>query len=418
MANEVKIEERLAAYVAAIEHELARRARSRYWRSVSRVSERVRRALLVVPRHRLLTGFYDWNKGRLPTWVPLNPDTPSLESLDQVYANTPLVIKISPDGMPVSSSSEPVLVAVMLELLQLAPGLNILEIGTGTGYNAALMAEIVGDQGRITTLEIQADVAECTGHLLYEAGYSNIQLHCADGFYGWPANAPYNRIVVTTCCSDISPYWLDQLRDKGWLLVPLMHGGKGAAPLTQVFPDGQGKVLALAGFGPAMGMLGGPGPWVEAPVPTSFPSAQGLPSQKLTRLVGEDWDVNCFLLHYHYFLALNEPNACLFWKSGLYQVLWADQGVAFLSRNADGWIMVAGSEDLCRRVEENYKEYKELGEPRVQDYRMEFVVRADPVEADGSVPRVRRVGPQEWVIERRFTTQRVWLPAPADAIRF
>lgn len=406
-----KIDERLAAYVAAVEQELARRARSRYWGRVSSLSGQVRQALLAVPRHRLLTGFYRWEGGR-PIWVPLDPHAPTDEDLKEIYANTPVVIKVSPDGFPLSSSSEPVLVVSMLELLELEPGMNILEIGAGTGYNAALLAEIIGDPEGVTTLEIQADIAERTRHLLLHAGYGSIRLHCADGFFGWGGGAPYDRIVATTCCSDISPHWLDQLGEEGWMLVPLMHGGKGTAPLVRVFADGSGEVLSLAGFGPAMGALGGPGPWGEASLPRSFPSAQELAGRKLTQVAGDDWDLDLFLLHFHYFLALNESNACLFWKSGVRQVLCDDEVMAgaFLLCGPDGEIKVAGNEELCRRVEENYKEYEEFGQPLVEDYRMKFSVRPSPLEATGAVGRVRRVGLREWVIERRFTVQRVWLP--------
>jgi len=413
MANEPRIDDLLATYVAAVEQELARRASSRYWETVGQLSERVRKALLAVPRHRLLEGFYRWEEGRLPTWVPLDPDAPGHEDLEQAYALTPIVIKVSPEGWAVSSSSEPVLVGIMLELLRLEPGLNVLEIGTGTGYNAALLAEIVGDQMRITTLEIQADIAEGTRHLLRQARYGNIQLHCADGFYGWPKSAPYDRIVATTCCSDVSPHWRDQLSEEGWILVPLMHGGVGVAPLTQVFADGRGRVLSLAGFIPGTGMLGGSEPWVEAPVPSSFPLARELPSQRLTRIGGRSSEErSSFLSHYHYFLALSESKACLLGKPGLWQVLWDDRvgASAFLFSDDDGWMRVAGDEKLCRHVVENYEEYKELGEPLVRDYRMEFVVHPCPLHENENAPRVARLGPREWIIERRFTTQRVWLP--------
>jgi protein-L-isoaspartate(D-aspartate) O-methyltransferase len=407
------MEDLLVRYVTEIERELEKRGRSRWWGPVTSFSENVRRALLTVKRHCLLDGLYKWEEG-VPVWVPLAPECPSEEVLKEyVYANTPVVTKVSPQGEPLSSSSEPVLVASMLELLELKPGMKVLEIGTGTGYNAALLAEIVGDQSLVTTLEIQSDVAERANRLLRAAGYGGVQVRCADGFYGWPEEAPYDRIVATTCCADISPHWLQQVAPQGWMLVPLCHGGKGWAPLTQVSPDGRGRVLALAGFGPATGMLADPGPWYQAPVPTSWPSGEGLTGRKMAWSSEDVWDFVLSLSHFHYFLALNDPGACLYWRSGVYQVLWDAKltAGAFLSRDNNEWVRVTGSQELGERLERNYREYKELGEPRVEDYRMEFLLRPAPREASRAVPGVRRVGPREWVIERRFTIQRVWLPA-------
>jgi len=172
--------------------------------------------------------------------------------------------------------------AFMLEYLELKPGMRVLEIGTGTGYNAALMAEIVGKQELVVTLEIQPDLAKQAKRLLRKAGYGGIQVYCADGFTGWPKCAPYDRIVATTCCADISPHWLEQLSPTGWILAPLYHGG--AAPLIQCYRDGRGRALNPAGFGPAQGMLSGSGPWAPTPEPRSWPLNHHLQGKKLLRL--------------------------------------------------------------------------------------------------------------------------------------
>jgi len=168
-------------------------------------SEPVERAFRRVERHRLLEGFYepdeeDW---RRYTKRELDPLSPGPEILKIIYSDKPLVIRLE-DGKPTSSTSQPALVAEMLELLELEKGMNVLEIGAGTGYNAALMGEIVGEAGHVTTIDIQEDVIERTGRLLKAAGYGEIEVVAQDGAYGYPPNQPYDRIVATVGCPDIS----------------------------------------------------------------------------------------------------------------------------------------------------------------------------------------------------------------------
>lgn len=395
------VQELLLRYVEEIEKALSRRGR---------VSEPVREALLTVERHRFLEGFYRDETGAM-VWVDLNPEDPSRELLEShVYVNKPLLVKLSPDGMPLSSSSAPSLVATMIELLGLEKGMNLLEIGTGTGYNAALMAEIVGDSGQVTTLEIQADVAERTARLLRKAGYGGIQLRCADGFHGWPENAPYDRIVATTCCADISPHWLEQLGEEGWLLVPLQHGDEWCAPLTRIGKDGRARVLEFAGFGSAQGMLyDSAWPWVPGAKATQCSKPKPADHGRLLIRLPEGGPDRYDL---HYFLALQSPLACLEGTKDCVGILWDDdeEDIAWLSRDETGWFRLMGSDKVYRAAKEWVTAYEDIGCPRVQDYQMEFTVRHKAREQATAMPFVRPTGPREWVVERRFTIQRVWLP--------
>ncbi|MFN3346714.1 MAG: hypothetical protein ACK42E_02760 [Candidatus Bipolaricaulaceae bacterium] len=102
--------------------------------------------------------------------ILFDQNNPDPEHLKFIYSDRPLVTKLVGD-VPTSSSSQPSLVAQMLELLELKPGLSVLEIGTGTGYNAALVQEIVGETGRVTTIDIQEGVVMQTRRLLKAAGY-------------------------------------------------------------------------------------------------------------------------------------------------------------------------------------------------------------------------------------------------------
>ena len=137
------------------------------------------------------------------------------------YRDEAFVIKCGPDGMPVSSSSQPAMMAIMLDQLGLMPGHRVLEIGTGSGYNAAVMAAVVGPQGEVVSIDIDADLVARAQASLVAAGYGEVTVRCADGGFGDPAGAPFDRIIVTAGAWDIAPSWLDQLVPGGRLVLPL-----------------------------------------------------------------------------------------------------------------------------------------------------------------------------------------------------
>lgn len=128
-------------------------------------------------------------------------------------------------NVAVSSASQPAIVALMLEQLRVEPGMRVLEIGAGTGYNAALLSELVGPSGQVVTLDIDPEiVAEASAHLA-TAGYPAVQAYATDGAAGWPEGAPYDRVILTVGASDIAPAWVEQLREDGVLVLPLALGG-------------------------------------------------------------------------------------------------------------------------------------------------------------------------------------------------
>ena len=156
--------------------------------------------------------------------VPRHLFVPELDPA-AAYQDEALVIKYGEDGLPVSSSSQPAMMAIMLEQLQLKPGQRVLEIGTGTGYNAAVMAHIVGPEGLVATVDIDADLIVRAQASLTAAGYGRVRAICADGGYGDPQDAPFDRIIVTAGAWDIPPAWLDQLGPAGRLVLPLSVRG-------------------------------------------------------------------------------------------------------------------------------------------------------------------------------------------------
>ena len=149
------------------------------------------------------------------------PDLPP----EEVYKDDAIVTKVDEAGQPTSSSSQPAMMAIMLEQLDLQPGHHVLEIGAGTGYNAALIAHIVGEQGRVTTIDIDAGLVEAARTHLAKAGFDRVEVIAGDGMLGYAPNAPYDRIILTAAGWDIPPEWLAQLKPDGRLLLPLSFYG-------------------------------------------------------------------------------------------------------------------------------------------------------------------------------------------------
>lgn len=155
--------------------------------------------------------------------VPRHLFTPGL-SLEQAYANQVVFVKRDRYGVPTSSVSAPDIQAIMLEQADIRPGMRLLEIGSG-GYNAALMAELAGPDGAVTTVDIDPAVTERARECLDEAGYADVRVVTADAEAGVPDPAPYDRIMVTVEAWDLSPAWTEQLAPHGRLVVPLLlHG--------------------------------------------------------------------------------------------------------------------------------------------------------------------------------------------------
>jgi protein-L-isoaspartate(D-aspartate) O-methyltransferase len=161
-------------------------------------------AMRTVPRHR---------------FIPAAP-------LEDAYADRAIAIKMHGDEI-VSSISQPGMIAQMLELLDPAAGSRILEVGTGSGYNAALLAQIVGPRGRVTTIDLDGELVERARTLLREVGCTNVEVIAADGAGDIIERARFDRIIVTARTRDVAQTWWDALEEGARLVVPLRLEGAG-----------------------------------------------------------------------------------------------------------------------------------------------------------------------------------------------
>ena len=201
------------------------------------VSDAVTAAMRAVPRHLFL------------------PELPP----EMAYRNEAIVTRRGADGQPTSSSSQPTIMAYMLDQLRVGPGQRVLEIGAGTGYNAALLQQLVGAGGRVVTVDLDDDVARQAAAHLARAGYPEVTVVQADGAAGYPAGAPYDRIIATVGVSDLAPAWLDQLVPGGRVVVPLdLRGSQRSVALEWDGACWQSRSVVPCGFMRMRGTLAGP----------------------------------------------------------------------------------------------------------------------------------------------------------------
>jgi protein-L-isoaspartate(D-aspartate) O-methyltransferase len=156
--------------------------------------------------------------------VPRHVFLPEIEVAD-AYRDAAIVVKSDAGGLAVSASTQPAMMAIMLEQLGLDAGQRVLEIGAGTGYNAAVMAQLVGGTGVVVTIDVEPDLVVRARASLAAAGCCGVTVICGDGADGAPSLAPYDRIIVTAGVWDLAPQWLAQLRNGGRIVLPISVRG-------------------------------------------------------------------------------------------------------------------------------------------------------------------------------------------------
>jgi protein-L-isoaspartate(D-aspartate) O-methyltransferase len=168
-----------------------------------------------------------------------------LDVLAETYADRALPIDCE------QTISQPYIVALMTQALELHGDEKVLEIGTGSGYQAAVLAELAGS---IISVERHPSLSEMAGQVLASLGYRNVKLIVGNGALGWPPGAPYDRVIVTAATEAIPPPLFEQLREGGILVIPL--GDDESQTLTAVRKkDGRPVATALSGcrFVPLIG---------------------------------------------------------------------------------------------------------------------------------------------------------------------
>jgi len=186
---------RMVEEIAALAHE------TRFETGRAALAGRVMAAVAKVPRHEFV------------------PDGERRNA----YANRPLPIG---QGQTIS---QPYIVALMTDLMEVSPGGRVLEIGTGSGYQAAVLAELAGT---VYTIEIAEPLAREAQERLKRLGYGNVVTKMGDGYQGWPEQAPFDAIMVTAAPREVPQPLIDQLRSGGRLVVPVGSQAGGQSLLV------------------------------------------------------------------------------------------------------------------------------------------------------------------------------------------
>lgn len=362
--------------------------------------------------------------------------------IEQIYRGRHVTTK-EEQGARLSSSTGPWLMAGMLEQLQPAPGERLLEVGAGTGYNAAILARLVGEGGRVSTLELDAEVAEqARGHLAAfglgdtsKPGYAPVRTLARDGALGDAGGAPWDGILVTVRSGQIAPAWFEQLRPGGRLVVPLALGGMRAGELSIGFKLRDGfldstSMIDCDFIRPRGGMAledremqldevpglywcdGGRHDVSAAEIRTLLEGARSLHS------TGFETTSEELIRGFQTWLALHDSDMCTLqaaesWTSwqrllpmaeapGLFKGaggLFDGRGVALLAfeGGSPGPLSIAsyGEGDAARRLAEHLDAWQRAGRPSRDGLRLRFFPeRPSPTQSDGSL--LRRL-PWGWI---------------------
>jgi protein-L-isoaspartate(D-aspartate) O-methyltransferase len=172
------------------------------------------------------------------------------EAMDEAYADHALAIG---SGQTIS---QPYIVALMTEALELSGGEKVLEIGTGCGYQAAVLAELARD---VLSIERLAPLADQARQKLADLSYGNVTVRTGDGTLGWPERAPFERIIVTAMAAECPPALFEQLAEGGILVIPLGDRNSQVLEVIRKF-EGRKHATAISGcrFVPLIGEQGWP----------------------------------------------------------------------------------------------------------------------------------------------------------------
>jgi protein-L-isoaspartate(D-aspartate) O-methyltransferase len=324
------------------------------------LAPQVRHAFLQVPRHLFVQQYYE-QQGNSLSWDLVQATS------EKIYRDEALVTQIDGRGMPSSSTSQPSLMAAQLEALALERGQRVLEIGVGTGYNAALLGQMIGNTGQVISIDIDEDLVERAKQHLAQAQAHNVVALPGDGFLGEAAYAPYDRLLATCSIRFVPGAWFDQLKLGGRLV------GNWLTHLASLFICVEKTQIGeLDG-----GLLDLRAAYMEMHAKGSVPSKQkidwaqydtqpptSIPLSGLKALLQNP----AYSLLLHCFL----PQMRKRYRSKDDQVhlYLLARGTAILVE--DERLVLSGDQEIGQIIQQSFDLYHQLGQPRITDYRVTF----------------------------------------------
>jgi protein-L-isoaspartate(D-aspartate) O-methyltransferase len=359
------------------------------------LGDAIESAFVAVPRHRFVQRYRPW--GRKEWQEVTERNLP--EHLAALYADRPLCLLGDDDDDPISTISQPSFVLRMLKLLELAPGHKVFELGSGSGWNAALMGYLVGGRGHVDSVEVVPELAEAASRNVRAMGFANVSIVTGDGGEGCAGAAPFDRAVFTAGAYDLPRPFYSQVREGGRLLMVVKSEGGGdslyvlekktehfesVAAMPCGFVSLQGK-YHLTGLDPSP---------IEA-----LPAWSELENREVCRMpfwwggagsesfVWRTQGIRCFLsIAEPSFLAFSTPGTCADHFFGLWEEA---QGSLVLAKGDS--LVAYGTPHALERLRQRIAEWTALGMPGAASY----TLRLYPVE--------HLVDPaaNQWIVERK-----------------
>lgn len=326
-------------------------------------------AFLNTPRHPFVPAFFRREEDKFIPWRVTDGDADAWVA--QVYSDDSLITEVDgvhakdsePEGVtgvPTSSSTAPSLMADMLDALDVRQGARVLEVGTGTGYNAALLCWLVGDT-HVTTVDHSERLATMARIQLKDMGLAPV-VRCADGAEGVADRAPFDRIIATCSVRRIPPAWLGQCRTGGIMVVPI-KGTLAGGMLARLkrLPDGSAAGHLLHTPAAFMPLLTGPHAVLNVPASVDGPQRES----EISGSVLDNWT-------FSFFAQLHMPASVLrtYWREDDLHITTlfdpTDGSCARIADNRSGLptVTASGPHDLWAAIENAYDVWLTLNRPR------------------------------------------------------
>lgn len=210
------------ATITDFQEQLLAQARTLALSDQRTLSPAVEAAFRATPRHGFIPRYRDWKSNE---WQTVTPETLA-QHLPLLYSNNAIALFGDAESTP-STISQPSLVLHMLELLELSPGQRVLEVGAGSGWNAAMMGRLVAPGGHVYSVEIIPEMAQVAAENVAALGIGNVSIVHGDGGAGYRSGAPYDRAIFTAGTYDLPTAFHEQLRDDALLLLVLKQATGG-----------------------------------------------------------------------------------------------------------------------------------------------------------------------------------------------
>jgi protein-L-isoaspartate(D-aspartate) O-methyltransferase len=377
--------------------------------SGTRLSDAIVQAFLATPRHYFVQRYRQWpNK----EWQEVTAENLA-QHLPALYSNDALMLWGDDHDTTLSSISQPSLVLGMLQMLKLAPGQRVFELGAGSGWNAALMGRLVGPTGQVYSLEIIPEMAQRASAAVTALGLANVTIIAADGGDGYAAGAPYDRAIFTAGSYDLPHHFYTQLKDGALLLFILKaEGGGDTLLLLQKNGDHfESRHTFPVGFVPMTGKYALDN--LNAIPLNTLPGWETLRRHEVARTPfwwgGRGRDLLWRTQGVRSFLAITEPNFRIFTteanaastdesttQSSEFFGLW-DEATHSLVLAHDEQLVAYGDLRMQEQLVRALHRWVEIGMPAAANFSLQLY----PI----AMPRI--AAEHEWIVKRR-ESQFVW----------